>query len=153
MQQIFPGNMELFFPQKNKNIFISDLSFDNIIKSRGSCLGSIKNDNTYKNLSIDGYIYNKMLIQNNNINKSVNNNMTFKSIDENNILDEKNEINLNKKIDKPNINLDLINHQDFTNTFINGNMIGGNESQYNSIFNKNNPIYNSSPSSMKSIWK
>ena len=153
MQQIFPGNMELFFPQKNKNIFISDLSFDNIIKSRGSCLGSIKNDNTYKNLSIDGYIYNKMLIQNNNINKSINNNMTFKSIDENNILDEKNDINLNKKIDKPNINLDLINHQDFTNTFINGNMIGGNESQYNSIFNKNNPIYNSSPSSMKSIWK
>ena len=153
IQQIFPGNMELFFPQKNKNIFISDLSYDNILKSRGSCLGSIKNDNTYKNLSIDGYIYNKMLIQNNNINKSINNNMTFKSIDENNILDEKNEINLNKKIDKPNINLDLINHQDFTNTFINGNMIGGNESQYNSIFNKNNPIYNSSPSSMKSIWK
>ena len=153
MQQIFPGNMELFFPQKNKNIFISDLSYDNILKSRGSCLGSIKNDNTYKNLSIDGYIYNKMLIQNNNINKSINNNMTFKSIDENNILDEKNEINLNKKIDKPNINLDLINHQDFTNTFINGNMIGGNESQYNSIFNKNNPIYNYSPSSMKSIWK
>ena len=153
IQQIFPGNMELFFPQKNKNIFISDLSYDNILKSRGSCLGSIKNDNTYKNLSIDGYIYNKMLIQNNNINKSINNNMTFKSIDENNILDEKNDINLNKKIDKPNINLDLINHQDFTNTFINGNMIGGNESQYNSIFNKNNPIYNSSPSSMKSIWK
>ena len=75
-----------------------------------------------------------MLIQNNNTNKSINNNMTFKSIDENNILDEKNEINLNKKIDKPNINLDLINHQDFTNTFINGNIIGGNESQYNSFF-------------------
>ena len=154
MQRIFPGDMEnlLLYPQKNKNIFISDLSFDNILKSRGSYLGSIKNDNTYRNFSIDGNIYNKMLIQNNNINKSINN-MAIKSIDENNILDGKNEMNLNKKIDKPNINLDLINHQDFSNTFINGNIIGGNESQYNSIFNKNNPIYNSSPSSMKSIWK
>ena len=152
MQQIFASNMEnsLLYPQKNKNIFISDLSYDNIIKSRGSCLGSFKNDNTYKNFSIDGNIYNKILMQNNNINKSINNNLTIKSIDDNNILDEKNEM---KKLDKPNINLDLINHQDFTNTFINGNYIGGNESQYNSIFNKNNPIYNSSPSSMKSIWK
>ena len=154
MQQIFPGNMEnlLLYPQKNKNIFISDLSYDNILKSKGSCLGSIKNDNTYRNFSIDGNIYNK-IIQNNNINKNINNNMAIKSIDDNNILYEKNEMNLNKKMDKPNINLDLINHQDFTNTFINGNIIGGNESQYNSIFNKNNPMYNSSPSSMKSIWK
>ena len=60
---------------------------------------------------------------------------------------------LNKKNEKPTINLELINHQDFTNTFINGKASGGNESQYNSIFNKNNQIniYNSSPSSLKSI--
>ena len=156
--QILPVNIEniLLYPQKNKNMFISDLSFDNLMKSRGSCLGSIKNDNTYKNFSIDGNLCNKMIMQNININNPINNNMmSIKSTDNNNILEEKNEINLNKKIDKPNINLDLINHQDFTNTFINGNIIAGNESQYNSIFNKNNPlnIYNSSPSSLKSIWK
>ena len=70
-------------------------------------------------------------------------------MDDNNILDEKNEMNLNKKLEKPTINLDLINHQDFSNNF-NGNIIIGNESQYNSISNKNNPsnIYNYSPSSV-----
>ena len=158
MPQIFPANYEniLFNPQKNKNIFITDLSFENnLLKSRGSCLGSIKNDNTYKNFSLDNNLYNKLIMQNNMNNSINNNNNTLKSMDNNNLLEEKNEINLNKKNDKPTINLDLINHQDFTNTFINGNMIGGNESQYNSIFNKNNPlnIYNSSPSSLKSLWK
>ena len=141
MQQLFPINMEniLLCPQKNKNIFVPDLSFDNnnLLKSRGSCLGSIKNDNTYKNFSIDENLYNKIIMQN-NINNSINNNMTVKSIDY-------------KKIDKPTINLDLINQQDFTNTIINGNII--NESQYNSVFNKNNQLNISSPSSMKSIWK
>ena len=90
-----------------------------------------------------------------NMNNSINNNNnTIKSLDDNNLLEEKNDINI-KKNDKPTINLDLINHQDFTNTFINGNMTGGNESQCNFIFNKNNPlnIYNSSPSSLKSLWK
>ena len=154
MQQIFPVNIEniLLGPQKNKNIFIPDLSLENnILKSRGSCLGSVKNDNTYKNFSIDGNLYNKIINQNNNFN----NNMTIKSIDDNGILDGKNDITINKKIEKPNINLDLINRQDFTNTIINGNIVGGNESQYNSIFNKNNALnmYNSSPSSMKSFWK
>ena len=158
MPQMFPANYEniLFNPQKNKNIFITDLSFENnLLKSRGSCLGSIKNDNTYKNYSLDNNLYNKLIMQNNMNNSINNNNNTLKSMDNNNLLEEKNEINLNKKNDKPTINLDLINHQDFTNTFINGNMIGGNESQYNSIFNKNNPlnIYNSSPSSLKSLWK
>ena len=141
MQQLFPINMEniLLCPQKNKNIFVPDLSFDNnnLLKSRGSCLGSIKNDNTYKNFSIDENLYNKIIMQN-NINNSINNNMTVKSIDY-------------KKIDKPTINLDLINQQDFTNTIINGNII--NESQYNSVFYKNNQLNISSPSSMKSIWK
>ena len=155
MQQMFPTNIEniLFNSQKNKNIFITDLSFDNnLLKSRGSCLGSNKNDNTYKNYSLDGNLYNKLLMQS-NINNSINNN-TLKSLDVNNLLEGKNDINL-KKNDKPSINLELINHQDFTNTFINGNMTGGNESQFNSIFNKNNPlnIYNSSPSSLKSLWK
>ena len=159
MPQMFPANIEnlLFNSQKNKNIFVTDLSFDNnLLKSRGSCLGSIKNDNTYKNFSLDGNLYNKLIMQSNmNMNNSINNNNnTIKSLDDNNLLKEKNDINI-KKNDKPTINLDLINHQDFTNTFINGNMTGGNESQYNSIFNKNNPlnIYNSSPSSLKSLWK
>ena len=159
MPQMFPANIEnlLFNSQKNKNIFVTDLSFDNnLLKSRGSCLGSIKNDNTYKNFSLDGNLYNKLIMQSNmNMNNSINNNNnTIKSLDDNNLLEEKNDINI-KKNDKPTINLDLINHQDFTNTFINGNMTGGNESQYNSIFNKNNPlnIYNSSPSSLKSLWK
>ena len=157
MQQIFPVTIEniLLCPQKNKNLFISDLSYDNnIIKSRGSCLGSVKNDNTYKNFSIDGNIYNKIITQNNNMNNFINN-MTIKSIEDNNILEEKNDMTINNKFEKPNINLDLINHQDFTNTVVNGNIMGGNESQYNSIFNKNNQlnICNSSPSSMKSIWK
>ena len=157
MQQIFPVTIEniLLCPQKNKNLFISDLSYDNnIIKSRGSCLGSIKNDNTYKNFSIDGNIYNKIIMQNNNMNNIINN-MTIKSIEDNNILEEKNDMTINNKFEKPNINLDLINHQDFTNIVMNGNIMGGNESQYNSIFNKNNQlnICNSSPSSVKSIWK
>ena len=150
MQQIFPIGYENM-QKNNKNIFISDLSFENnFLKSRGSCFGSSKNDNTYKNFSIcgGGNICNKLMMQG-NINNSINNNMTIKSLDENNILDEKNETNINKKIDKPTINLDLINHQDFTNTFVNGNLIG-NESQYNFFFNKNNPsnIYNYSPSSV-----
>ena len=158
MQQIFPVTIEniLLCPQKIKNFFVSDLSYDNnILKSRGSCLGSIKNDNTYKNFNTDGNIYNKIIIHNNNINNSINNNMTIKSIDDNNILEERNDLTLNNKFEKPNINLDLINHQDFTNTVLNGNIIGGNESQYNSIFNKNNQLNmcNSSPSSLKSIWK
>ena len=157
MQQIFPVTIEniLLCPQKNKNLFISDLSYDNnIIKSRGSCLGSVKNDNTYKNFSIDGNIYNKIIMQNNNMNNIINN-MTIKSIEDNNILEEKNDMTINNKFEKPNINLDLINHQDFTNIVMNGNIMGGNESQYNSIFNKNNQlnICNSSPSSVKSIWK
>ena len=159
MPQMFPANIEnlLFNSQKNKNIFVTDLSFDNnLLKSRGSCLGSIKNDNTYKNFSLDGNLYNKLIMQSNmNMNNSINNNNnTIKSLDDNNLLEEKNDINI-KKNDKPTINLDLINHQDFTNTFINGNMTGGNESQCNFIFNKNNPlnIYNSSPSSLKSLWK
>ena len=88
MQQIFPTNIEniLLCPQKNKNIFISDLSYDNnnLLKSRGSCIGSIKNDNTYKNFSIDENLYNKLVMQNNIncINNSINNNMTVKSIDD-----------------------------------------------------------------------
>ena len=93
-------------------------------------------------------------MQNNNMNNIINN-MTIKSIEDNNILEEKNDMTINNKFEKPNINLDLINHQDFTNTVMKGNIIGGNESQYNSIFNKNNQlnICNSTPSSMKSIWK
>ena len=144
MQQMFPINIEnvLLCQQKNKNICISDLSFDNnnLLKSRGSCIGSIKNDNTYKNFSIDENLYNKLIMQNNIniINNSINNNMTVKSLDD-------------KKFDKPTINLDLINQQDFTNTIINGNIIVGNESQYNSIFNKNNQLNIPFPSSMKSI--
>ena len=78
------------------------------------------------------------------------NNMTIKSIEDNNIL-EKNDMTINNKFEKPNINLD----QDFTNIVVNENIIGGNESQYNSIFNKNDQlnICNPSPSCMKSIWK
>ena len=148
MQQLFPNNFEnLLFQQKNKNFPISsDLSVDNyLLKSRGSIYGSVKNDNTSKNLSIDENFFNKLFLQSN-----MNNNIC---IDENNLLEEKTEMNLNKKNEKPTINLELINHQDFTNTFINGKASGGNESQYNSIFNKNNQIniYNSSPSSLKSI--
>ena len=142
MPQMFPLNIEsILLFQKNKNICISDLSFDNnnLLKSRGSCIGSIKNDNTYKN-SIDENLYNKLIMQNNIINNSINNNMTVKSMDD-------------KKFDKPTINLELINPQDFTNTIINGNINVGNESQYNSIFNKNNQLNISPPSSMKSIWK
>ena len=142
MPQMFPLNIEsILLFQKNKNICISDLSFDNnnLLKSRGSCIGSIKNDNTYKN-SIDENLYNKLIMQNNIINNSINNIITVKSMDD-------------KKFDKPTINLELINPQDFTNTIINGNINVGNESQYNSIFNKNNQLNISPPSSMKSIWK
>ena len=153
MPQMYPVNYDniLLCQQKNKNIFISDVSFENnFLKSRGSCIGSSKNDNTYKNFSVcgGGNLYNKLINQN-IMNNIINNNITVKSLDDNNILDEKNEMNLNKKIEKPTINLDLINHQDFSNNF-NGNIIIGNESQYNSISNKNNPsnMYNYSPSSV-----
>ena len=151
MQQLFPISFEniLLCQQKNKNIFIPDLSVDNnLLKSKGSLNGSIRNDNTFKNFSIDGNLYNKFILQNN-----MNNNIC--ADDNTNSLEEKNDINVNKKNENGSINLEFINHQDFTNTVINGNIIGGNESQYNTFFNKNNPlnIYNSSPSSMKSIWK
>jgi hypothetical protein len=80
-------------------------------------------------------------------NLSFNNNITLKSIDEKE--DKKNN-------EKPIIiNMDLINNQDFTNAFINGNNIEINEkSQYNnSVYNKNNNnliIFNpSSPPSVR----
>ena len=145
--QIFPLNNDnyLFLQQKKNNYLMSDLSCDNNLLNL-----SCKNDNTYRNFSINGNYYNKIPTQNN---MSINNNLTIKS------LNEKNE---NKKEnDKPVIiNIDLINHQDFTNAFINGNTSEGNErSQYNySIYNKNNNnlnIFNpSSPPSVKSYcWK
>ena len=140
----------LFLHQKNKNngSLMSDISYDNNLLNMNS-----KNDNTYKNFSINGNIYNKNIIQNNlnnanSINNlSINNNITLKSADEKE--DKKNN-------DKPIIiNMELINNQDFTNAFINGNTIEQNEkSQYNnSVYNKNNNnliIFNqSSPPSVR----
>ena len=154
--QMLPMNYDnlLFLHQKNKNnsSLMSDISYDNNLLNMNN-----KNDNTYKNFSINGNIYNKNIIQNNlnNVNSinnlSFNNNITLKSIDEKE--DKKNN-------EKPIIiNMDLINNQDFTNAFINGNNIEINEkSQYNnSVYNKNNNnfnLFNSSlPSSVKNFWK
>ena len=113
-------------------------------------------ENTFRNFSINGNYFNKIMTQNNMNtmnNLSVNNNnMTFKSIDD--------KMENKKENEKPVlINIDLINHQDFTNAFINGNAIEGNEkSQYNnSVYNKNNNHLNmfnlSSPPSVKNYWK
>ena len=150
--QTLPINYDnlLFLHPKNKNYPISDLSYDMLNMNS-------KNDNTYKNFSCNGNFYKNNTINNtinNNINNfSINNNITIKSI--NNQIDNKKD---NEK--SVIINIDLINHQDFTNAFINGNTIEGNErSQYNnSIYNnKNNNnlnIFNqSSPPSIKSFWK
>ena len=146
--QMIPINYDnlSLFQQKNKNNYLmSDLSYDNNLLNMNS-----KNDNTFRNFSINGNYYNKMMTQNNMNtmnNLSVNNNnMTFKSIDD--------KMENKKENEKPVlINIDLINHQDFTNAFINGNAIEGNEkSQYNnSVYNKNNNL--SSPPSVKNYWK
>ena len=129
------------------------MSYDNNLSNINS-----KNDNTYRNFSINGNFYNKTLSQNNinnalSVNNStINNNMSIKSFE------EKTE---NKKDnEKPVIiNIDVINNQDFANAFINGNTLEPNDkSQYNtSIYNKNNNnlnIFNpSSPPSVRSYWK
>jgi len=152
--QMLPINYDnlSLFQQKNKNNYLmSDLSYDNNLLNMNS-----KNDNTFRNFSINGNYYNKIMTQNNMNtmnNLSVNNNnMTFKSIDD--------KMENKKENEKPVlINIDLINHQDFTNAFINGNAIEGNEkSQYNnSVYNKNNNHLNmfnlSSPPSVKNYWK
>ena len=153
--QMLPINYDnfSFLQQKNKNNYLmSDLSYDN-----NNLLNmNSKNDNTFRNFSINGNYYNKVMSQNNmntmNNNLSVNNNMTFKSIED--------KMENKKENEKPVIiNIDLINHQDFTNAFINGNTIEGNEkSQYNnSVYNKNNNHLNmfnlSSPPSVKNYWK
>ena len=146
---IFPINCDNLFlyPQKNKNNYVmSDLSYENnnLLKSRGSCYMNSKNDNTYKNLSING----------NNIYYKQNNNLsTNKSLDEK-IKEENNKV-------PAIINIDLINHQEFTNAFINGNNnadidINNDRSQFNNfIYNKNNnnlKMFNvSSPPSVKSL--
>ena len=148
--QMLPMNYDniYFLHQKNKNSIISDMSYDNS-----------KNDNTYKNFSINGNFYNKTESQNNmnnaiSVNNSTinNNNISIKSFE------EKTE---NKKDnEKPIIiNIDVINNQDFANAFINGNTMEPNDkSQYNtSIYNKHNNnlnIFNpSSPPSVRSYWK
>ena len=153
--QMLPINYDnlSFLQQKNKNNYLmSDLSYDN-----NNLLNmNSKNDNTFRNFSINGNYYNKVMSQNNmntmNNNLSVNNNMTFKSIED--------KMENKKENEKPVIiNIDLINHQDFTNAFINGNVIEGNEkSQYNnSVYNKNNNHLNmfnlSSPPSVQNYWK
>lgn len=141
-QNFFPGNLEnlVLFHNKNKNIPLSDLnSENNFIKSKGSYLGSLKNDNTFKNLSISGNnLINKIIMQNNNC---LNNNITIKSLDN---IDEKNDIiSLSKKLDRPSINMELVNNQDFSN-------IIGNENQFNYFIKKSNYNgYNSSPTSIK----
>ena len=153
--QMFPINYDniYFHNHKRKNSIISDMSYDNNLSNINS-----KNDNTYRNFSINGNFYNKTLSQN-NINNAlsvnnltINNNMSIKSFE------EKTE---NKKDnEKPVIiNIDVINNQDFANAFINGNTLEPNDkSQYNtSIYNKNNNnlnIFNpSSPPSVRSYWK
>ena len=142
--QMLPLNYDLFFHQKNKNNYLmSDLSYDNNLLNM-----SCKNDNTFKNFSVNGNFYNKIQTQNN---MSINN-LTNKSIEEKNENKKENEKQMI-------INIDLINHQDFTNAFINGNVIEGNErSQFNNyIYNKNDNnlnIFNpSSPPSVKSFFK
>ena len=118
-----------------------------------------KNDNTYKNFSINGNFYNKAESQNNmnnaiSVNNSTinNNNITIKSFEE--------KTESKKDSEKPVIiNIDVINNQDFANAFINGNTMEPNDkSQYNtSIYHKHNNnlnIFNpSSPPSIRSYWK
>ena len=129
--QMFPINYDnIYFPhQKRKNSIISDMSYDNNLSNINS-----KNDNTYKNYSING------------------NNISIKSFEE--------KAENKKDNEKPVIiNIDVINNQDFANAFINGNTLEPNDkSQYNtSIYNKNNNnlnIFNpSSPPSVRSYWK
>jgi hypothetical protein len=119
-----------FLHQKNKNSIISDMSYDNNLLNMNS-----KNDNTFRNFSINGNYINNTIPQNNlNVTNSVNNSSI-------NNIEEKTE---NKKdSDKPVIiNIEILNQQDFANAFINGNSLEPNDkSQYNnSIYNKNNNI-------------
>jgi hypothetical protein len=129
--QLLPMNYDniYFLHQKNKNSIISDMSYDNNLSNINS-----KNDNTYKNYSING------------------NNISIKSFEE--------KAENKKDNEKPVIiNIDVINNQDFANAFINGNTLEPNDkSQYNtSIYNKNNNnlnIFNpSSPPSVRNYWK
>ena len=143
-----PINCEnlILFPQKNVNYLMSDLSYENnLLKSRGSCYMNSKNDNTYNNF------YNKILVQN-NINNGAN-------LSINKSLDEKYEKIKEDEKQPVIINIDLLNHQEFTNAFINGNNnieANNDRSQFNNfIYNKNNNnlnIFNaSSPPSVKSL--
>ena len=141
-----------FLQQKNRNNYLmSELSYDNNLLNMNS-----KNDNTYRNFSINGNYLNKIMIQNNintMNNLSINNyNMTYRSHDE--------KMENKKDNEKSTImNIDLINNNDFTNAFMNGNVSEANErSQYNnSVYNKNNYNFNlfnaSSPPSVKNYWK
>ena len=152
--QMLPVNYDnlSFLQQKNRNNYLmSELSYDNNLLNMNS-----KNDNTYRNFSINGNYLNKIMIQNNintMNNLSINNyNMTYRSHDE--------KMENKKDNEKSNImNIDLINNNDFTNAFMNGNVSEANErSQYNnSVYNKNNYNFNlfnaSSPPSIKNYWK
>ena len=128
-----------FLHQKNKNSIISDMSYDNNLLNMNS-----KNDNTFRNFSINGNYINNTVTQNN---LSITNN-----------IEEKTE---NKKeSDKPAIiNIEALNQQDFANAFINGNSLEPNDKSQcdNYIYNKNNNnlnIFNpSSPPSVRSCWK
>ena len=152
--QMLPVNYDnlSFLQQKNRNNYLmSELSYDNNLLNMNS-----KNDNTYRNFSINGNYLNKIMIQNNintMNNLSINNyNMTYRSHDE--------KMENKKDNEKSTImNIDLINNNDFTNAFMNGNVSEANErSQYNnSVYNKNNYNFNlfnaSSPPSVKNYWK
>ena len=152
--QMLPVNCDnlSFLQQKNRNNYLmSELSYDNNLLNMNS-----KNDNTYRNFSINGNYLNKIMIQNNintMNNLSINNyNMTYRSHDE--------KMGNKKDNEKSTImNIDLINNNDFTNAFMNGNVSEANErSQYNnSVYNKNNYNFNlfnaSSPPSVKNYWK
>ena len=152
--QMLPVNYDnlSFLQQKNRNNYLmSELSYDNNLLNMNS-----KNDNTYRNFSINGNYLNKIMIQNNintMNNLSINNyNMTYRSHDE--------KMENKKDNEKSTImNIDLINNNDFTNAFMNGNVSEANEkSQYNnSVYNKNNYNFNlfnaSSPPSIKNYWK
>ena len=152
--QMLPVNYDnlSFLQQKNRNNYLmSELSYDNNLLNMNS-----KNDNTYRNFSINGNYLNKIMIQNNintMNNLSINNyNMTYRSHDE--------KMENKKDNEKSTImNIDLINNNDFTNAFMNGNVSEANEkSQYNnSVYNKNNYNFNlfnaSSPPSVKNNWK
>ena len=134
------------YPQSTKNIYNPDLANEiNFFKKGNSLMGSSKNDGSLSNLNYGLYnfmsptpnreihLFNKINISN-NIDNQINNDKSIMQSMNNSVFN--NPFKNNKKKEMPTINLDLINHTGFNNSFC------GNDSQ--SVTNKNNTsnLYN-----------